>query len=104
MTNHKKQKNSLPLDRVYHDNVLIKPIRKQEAGDGIIMPHSYDDKAEWGEVVLVGPGKKLENGELLEPSATVGEVVFFQKYSVIKLRHEGIDYLLLRDEDIYGVQ
>ena len=95
---------SLPLRELYYDKVLIRPISTEEVANtgGIIKPQQYEDKKEWGEVMMVGDGRVLESGERIPCRSTVGEIVLFQKYSASKIRHEGVDYLIVFDDDVYG--
>ena len=106
-----KQKSSQAFDilkgRVLYDNVLIKPITidNLKVGDvDIATPADYDSKPEFGEVILVGDGRLLENGTRFSLEVKPGNRVFFEKYSSIKIRFEGEDYLLVREEDIRIVE
>jgi len=85
-----------------HDSVLVKPIVLEKSGK-VVKPQGYDDKPEYGEVVGIGEGKMLETGVRLPVSAKEGDIILFQKYSASKIRHDGVDYLIVRDEDIYWV-
>jgi len=73
-----------------HDNVLIKGIKVEEV-DGIINPDSYEDKPEIGEVISVGNVKVY-----------VGDKVLFNKYSTTKFNLDGMDFFMVREEDIVG--
>lgn len=96
-------KINLPKGTLLHDAILVEPIIIEKAGK-VIKPQNYDDKSEYGKVLLVGEGKMLETGTRLPISVKVGDTILFQKYSATKIRHEGKDYLLVRDEDIYWKQ
>ena len=91
---------------VLHDGILVAPLVIEKSGKAgkVIKPKGYDDKDEYGTVMLVGGGKMLENGTRLPMSVKPGDFILFQKYSASKIRHEGTDYLLIRDEDIYWKQ
>jgi chaperonin GroES len=87
-----------------NDHVLIKPINGKEVSkSGIILPDTIDkEKPEQGEVVALGPGKLLENGQRAPLSIKVGDKVIFKKYSPDELPgDEG--YLLIKEEDIMAV-
>lgn len=88
---------------VLYDNVVVTPIRTTVKKDGPINPKQYEDKPEWGKVVAVGAGRLLDTGEVVKPVVHVGDVVFFQKYSAIKLRQESVDYIFIREEDIFYI-
>ena len=87
-----------------NDHVLIKPINAQEVSKaGIILPDTVDkEKPEKGEVVAMGPGKLLENGQRSPMSIKVGDKVIFKKYSPDELPGEK-ELLVIREEDILAV-
>ena len=94
MTNYK------PLN----DHVLIKPINGNEVSKaGIILPDTVDqEKPEKGEVVAVGSGKLLENGQRAPMSVKVGDKVIFKKYSPDELPGDE-DLMVIKEEDILAV-
>jgi len=77
--------------------VLPKEAEKKTAS-GIIIPDSAKEKPQTGKVVLVGSPKKDEPMEI-----SVGDVVFYGKYSGTELTFEGIDYLLISQTDVLFV-
>lgn len=85
------------------DCVMIQPV-ETPAVEGLVKPASYDDKPEFGLVMKVGEGKMLENGTVIPLSINVGDHVYFGKYSSIKIRSNGVDYLIIRDYDIMAVK
>jgi len=88
--------------KLLYDNVLVKAI-KIEAAYGLKRSDQYDDKDEYGEVLAVGEGRLLETGQFAKMRIQVGDIVLFGKYSTEPLRHNGEDYLLLREEDIKAI-
>lgn len=113
MSKHKQKKSSTqqsklkipPLKniRVCNDNILLKPIIFQDDGTGVVKPNDFEDKAEWGEVIAVGPGRITDTGTLVPILLTEGQKVLFQKYSAQKFRHSGVDYIIVREDDLYLV-
>lgn len=100
----KKQQPLNILDfNLLADCVMIQPIETPSV-DGLVKPASYDDKPEFGLVVKVGPGKLLESGTVVPLSIEVGDHVYFGKYSSIKIRSNGVDYLIIRDYDVMAVK
>lgn len=63
----------------------------------------YDDKNEFGLVLGVGPGRRLESGLLEKPVVKVGDFILFGKYGSIKIRSLGADVLFIRQEDIMSI-
>lgn len=85
---------------ILYDNVLIDPIVIES--DGLVVrPQQYEDKVEFGKVLAIGQGRLFDNGQLVPLTVRVGHIVFFQKYSSQKVRVEGKDLLIIREEDIY---
>jgi chaperonin GroES len=87
-----------------NDHVLIKPIDGTEVSKaGIILPDTVDkEKPEKGEIVAIGQGKLLENGQRAPMSVKVGDKVIFKKYSPDELPGEK-DLLIIKEEDIMAV-
>ena len=88
-----------------NDHVLIKPINGQEVSKaGIILPDTVDkEKPEKGEVVAVGQGKLLDNGQRAAMSVKVGDKVMFKKYSPDEIKVDGVEYLIISEGDILGI-
>ena len=98
-----KSKKLNPVEFEYlYDNVLIKPIVINEVGDGLIRPSGYEDKPEIGEVVKVGEGRIFDNGVVVPLKVKIGYIVYFNKYSSVKVRLDTTDYLILKEEDLQG--
>ena len=94
MTNYK------PLN----DHILVKPIRSDEVSKaGIILPDTVDkEKPEKGEVVAVGEGKLLDNGQRAPMSVEIGDKVIFKKYAPDELPGEE-DLMIIKEEDILAI-
>lgn len=69
----------------------------------VIKPQMYEDKIDFGEVLLVGEGRIFDNGTVIPLKVKVGDIIFFQKYSATKIRNNGEDLLLIREEDVYEI-
>lgn len=90
--------------RPLHDRVIVR--RKEEertTAGGIVIPDTAAEKPIQGEVMAVGKGKILENGEVRALDVKVGDTVLFGKYSGTEVKVEGEDLLVMREEDIMGV-
>ncbi|MFW5888401.1 MAG: co-chaperone GroES [Patescibacteria group bacterium] len=89
-----------------NDHVIVKPITEEETTSkaGIVLPETVDkEKPEKGEVMEVGPGKLLDNGERASMSLKKGDQVVFKKYSPDEINVEDKEYLVLREEDVLAV-
>ncbi len=79
-----------------NDRVVVKPFPAEEkTTGGIIIPDTAKEKPQKGEVVAVGPGK--EDNVM---TVKVGDVVLYGKYGGQELSYEGVDYLIMREDDI----
>lgn len=79
-----------------NDRVVVKPAPAEEkTKSGIIIPDTAKEKPQRGEVVAVGPGKEGKGMSL-----SVGDIVLYGKYAGTELAHEGVDYLIMREDDI----
>jgi len=93
--------NLLPL----HDQVIIKPLSAEEkTKSGIILPDTVSkERPEQGEVVAVGPGRLLDNGQKSLMSVQIGQKVMFKKYSTEELKYDGQEYLVVAEKDILAI-
>jgi len=84
------------------DYLIVKPIEEEATTkSGIVLPQTIDkEKPEKGEVVAVGLGKRLENGQIAEPQVKVGQKVMFRKYSPDEIKVDGVEYLVIREADV----
>lgn len=81
------------------DRVIIKPAPAEEkTKGGIIIPDTAKEKPQRGEVIAVGPGK---DGNLM--TVHEGDIVLYGKYSGQEISHEGVDYIIMREDDILVV-
>ncbi len=90
--------------RPLHDRVIVR--RKEEertTAGGIVIPDSATEKPVQGEVLAVGKGKILENGEVRALDVKVGDRVLFGKYAGTEVKVDGETLLVMREEDLMGV-
>ena len=87
-----------------HDSILV--IRIEEEGEtsgGIIIPDSAKEKPQEGKVIAVGAGKLDEDGKRISPDVTKGDRVLFGKYSGNEIMIDGVEHLIMREEDILAI-
>jgi chaperonin GroES len=90
--------------RPLHDRVLVRRLEEKESmRGGIIIPDSAKEKPQQAEVVAVGNGKLLDDGQRVELDVKSGDRILFGKYSGSDIRIEGEEYLILREDEILGV-
>ncbi|CAL94982.1 co-chaperone GroES [Azoarcus olearius] len=90
--------------RPLHDRVIVKRLEAERTtATGIVIPDSAGEKPDQGEVIAVGRGKILDNGELRAPQLKAGDRVLFGKYAGQAVKIDGEEVLVVREEDIFGV-
>ena len=90
--------------RPLHDKVLIKRLDMSETTEGgIIIPDTAAEKPQQAEVVAVGRGRILENGDVLPLDVKKGDRVIFGKYSGSEVSLGAEDYLILSESEILAV-
>ena len=90
--------------RPLHDRVIVKRWEEEKTSPGgIVIPDSAAEKPVKGEVVAVGNGKILENGETRKLDLKVGDKLLFGKYSGTEVKVDGTDLLVMREDDIMAV-
>lgn len=93
-----------PKIRPLQDRILVKRITEEEkTKGGIIIPDTAKEKPQEAEVIAVGNGKVLDNGQTKALDVKVGDRILFSKYSGSEIKIEGDDYLIIREDDVLGV-
>ncbi|MBR9813909.1 co-chaperone GroES [bacterium] len=90
--------------RPLHDRVVIKRLEDEKvSAGGIVIPDSASEKPIRGEVLAVGNGKKLDNGDTQPMDVKVGDKVLFGKYSGTEVKLDGDELVVMREDDIMAV-
>ncbi|GAB4354105.1 MAG: co-chaperone GroES [Gammaproteobacteria bacterium] len=90
--------------RPLHDRVIVRRVEEERTSPGgIVIPDTATEKPIQGEVIAVGNGKVLENGEVRPLELKVGDKVLFGKYSGTEVKVAGEELLVMREEDVMGV-
>lgn len=90
--------------RPLQDRVIVKRMEEERtSAGGIVIPDSATEKPIKGEVIAVGPGKKLDNGSVQTVDLKAGDSVLFGKYSGTEVKVNDDEYLVMREDDIMGV-
>jgi chaperonin GroES len=84
--------------------VIVRRLEEERlSAGGIVIPDTAAEKPIQGEVLAVGKGKLLDNGEVRPMEVKVGDRVLFGKYSGTEVKLAGEEILVMREEDIMGV-
>ena len=90
--------------RPLQDRILVKRLQGEEkTASGIIIPDNAKEKPMEGEVIAVGAGKTLDNGQISKPDVKAGDRVLFSKYAGSEVKIDGQEHLILRPDDLLGV-
>jgi chaperonin GroES len=90
--------------RPLHDRLVVKRVEEERTSPGgIVIPDTAAEKPMRGEVVAVGKGKILDNGDVRPMDVKVGEQVLFGKYSGTEVKVEGEDLVVMREDDVMAV-
>ncbi|MDR3692927.1 MAG: co-chaperone GroES [Fimbriimonas sp.] len=87
-----------------HDRIILEASAKEErSAGGIILPDTAQEKPQRGTVLAVGPGKRLDSGQLAPVDVKAGDLVLYGKYAGTEVKVDGKEYIILRAEDILAV-
>ena len=86
------------------DRILVRRIEEQETKKGgIIIPDTAKEKPQEAEIVAVGPGRMNEEGKRIAMEVKKGDRVLIGKYSGTDVKIDGVEYVILREDDVLGV-
>ena len=90
--------------RPLHDRVLVRRVEEQDDKHGsIIIPDTAKEKPQEGKVIAVGTGKVTEDGKKLPLAVKEGDRILFGKYSGSEVKLDGLEYLIMKEEDVLGI-
>jgi len=87
-----------------HDRVVIERLEEElTSAGGIVIPDTAKEKPMRGKVVAIGPGKLLDNGNVVPLGVKEGDQVLFGKYSGTEIKIENKELVVMREDDIMGI-
>ncbi len=90
--------------RPLHDRILVKRLDEEEkTAGGIIIPESAKEAPAEGKVVAAGPGKIDDNGKTIPMGVSEGDRILFSKYSGSEVKMDGVEYLIMREDEVLGI-
>jgi len=90
--------------RPLHDRIIVKRMEEERvSAGGIVIPDSAAEKPVKGEVVAVGRGKLLDNGDVRALDVKKGDKVLFGKYSGTEVKVDGQELLVMKEDDVMAV-
>ncbi|WP_418791672.1 co-chaperone GroES [Phosphitispora sp. TUW77] len=86
------------------DRILVKPLAAEEkTASGIVLPDTAKEKPQQGEVLAVGTGKLLENGQKVDLEVKVGDKVIYSKYAGNEIKIDGEECMIMSERDILAI-
>lgn len=90
--------------RPLYDNVLVKRADAEErTSGGLFLPSAAQEKQVYGEVKAVGQGKILKDGTTRAPTVKVGDKVLLAKWGGNEIKHDGEEYLILKESELLAI-
>jgi len=90
--------------RPLHDRVIIRRMEQETtSAGGIVLPDSAAEKPSRGEVVAVGNGKIMENGDVRPLDVKAGDKVLFGKYSGSEVKVDDEELIVMREDEIMAI-
>ncbi len=90
--------------RPLQDRILVRRVAEEEkTKGGLYIPDTAKEKPAEGEVVSAGPGKANDKGVVRPLEVKVGDRVLFGKYSGNEIKIEGVEHIILREDEVLGI-
>ena len=90
--------------RPLQDRILVRRVAEEEkTKGGIIIPDAAKEKPAEGEVIAVGNGKVDDKGKVRPLSVKKGDRILFGKYSGNEIKIDGVEHLILREDEVLGI-
>jgi chaperonin GroES len=90
--------------RPLQDRLLVRRVEEQEmTKGGIIIPDAAKERPLEGNVLAVGAGKRLDDGTLQALDVKAGDRILFGKYAGTEIRLDGVDHIILSEDEVLGV-
>ena len=90
--------------RPLHDRIIVERLEETEqVVGGIVIPDTAKEKPQQGKVIAAGKGKVKDDGTVTPLDVQAGDTVLFGKYSGQEIKLDGVDFLIMREDEILGV-
>ena len=90
--------------RPLYDRILVKRVEEEtKTAGGLFIPDTAKEKPQQGVIVAVGKGKLQDDGSLRKLDVKAGDKILFAKYSGSDIKMDGVEHMILREDDILGV-
>lgn len=90
--------------RPLHDRIIVKRLEGEEkTKGGIIIPDTAKEKPQRGKVIAAGKGRVTDDGKVQNLEVKPGDEILFGKYAGTEFKMSGDEYLMMREEDVFGI-
>jgi chaperonin GroES len=90
--------------RPLYDRIIVKRSEQEESmRNGIFIPDSAKEKPNEGDVIAVGRGRRLDNGQLVPLDVKTGDHILFGKYTGSETKVDGAEYTIIREDDVLAI-
>jgi chaperonin GroES len=90
--------------RPLHNRIIVKRLEEEEkTSGGIIIPDTAKEKPQQGKVIAVGPGKRDDKGKVIAMEVHKGDRVLFTKYAGSEVNLDGVEHLIVSEDDVLAV-
>ena len=90
--------------RPLHDRIIVQRVEEPPRSGAILIPDSAKEKPQQGKVLAAGLGKSTDAGTRLPLDVKAGDTILFGKYSGNEVSVDGIDYLIIKEDDVLAIQ
>jgi chaperonin GroES len=90
--------------RPLYDRILVKRVEEEnKTAGGLFIPETAKEKPQKALIVAVGSGKVQEDGSIRKLDVKAGDKILFSKYSGSDIKIDGVEHLILREDDILAI-
>src|SRR5216110_135057 len=91
--------------RPLHDRIIVQRIEEDEQKvGGIIIPDTAKEKPQQGKVIAAGNGKSKDDGKRVPLDVKAGDTILFGKYSGQEIKLDGVEYLIMKEEEVLAIE
>ena len=89
--------------RPLHDRIIVQRLEESQSAGAIVIPDSAKEKPQQGKVLAAGLGKSTDDGTRLSLDVKPGDTILFGKYSGQEVSVDGVDYLIMKEDDVLAI-
>jgi chaperonin GroES len=90
--------------RPLHDRIIVQRFEEAPRSGALIIPDSAKEKPQQGKVLAAGLGRTTDEGMRLPLDVQAGDTILFGKFSGQEVRLDGVDYLIMKEDDVLAIQ